>query len=257
MIRYDRLSALIARFEMRVAPAEPGAGNLRVLGDPDTGVPTRMTLRLRGPEAAGTAVEVPLIEAAASWGGDSNPLLAALPGHMSVPIDDDDTRALVQFLLAEARAARCGSGAVLSRLTEVLVVRMLRAEIERGATGSGLVAGLADPRLSRAIVAMHEAPGRTWSNADLAQVAGMSLSRFSESFRTRVGETPMAYLRRWRMTLARQDLDRGHRVQAVARRYGYGSSEALARAFQRQHGLNPLAVRRAERISVPSRDIRP
>jgi AraC-like DNA-binding protein len=55
----------------------------------------------------------------------------------------------------------------------------------------------------------------------------------------------MAYLRRWRMTLARQDLDRGHRVQAVARRYGYGSSEALARAFQRQFGLNPVAARQA------------
>jgi AraC-like DNA-binding protein len=46
------------------------------------------------------------------------------------------------------------------------------------------------------------------------------------------------------MTLARQDLDHGDRVQAVARRYGYASSEALARAFQRQHGVNPLAVRK-------------
>ena len=51
------------------------------------------------------------------------------------------------------------------------------------------------------------------------------------------------------MTLARQDLDRGHRVQGVARRYGYASSEALARAFQRQYGINPLAARR-ERQAV-------
>ena len=79
---------------------------------------------------------------------------------------------------------------VLSRLAEVLVIRLLRAEIERGATEPGLVSGLADPRLSRAIVAMHEAPGQPWSNVALAAIAGMSLSRFAEAFRARVGETP-------------------------------------------------------------------
>ncbi|MEQ8815173.1 MAG: AraC family transcriptional regulator [Thalassobaculum sp.] len=254
MIRYDRLSALIARFEMRVSDAEPGTGNLRILGDAVTGAPTRIALGLRGPGPDGRPGEAVLVEASASWGGDSNPLVAALPASVSLPVaaddTDDDTAALVRFLLAEARAARCGSGVVLSRLAEVLVVRLLRAEIERGATAPGLVAGLSDPRLSRAIVALHEDPGRAWSNGDLAVVAGMSLSRFADAFRARVGETPMAYLRRWRMTLARQDLDRGHRVQAVARRYGYGSSEALARAFQRQHGVNPLAVRRGGGVAA-------
>ena len=47
------------------------------------------------------------------------------------------------------------------------------------------------------------------------------------------------------MTLARQDMDQGARVQAVARRYGYASSEALARAFHRQFGVNPTELRRA------------
>lgn len=241
---YDRLSALIARFEMQVTGTAPGTGNLRILGDPISGAPTRMTLRLRGPAAPVPDGETMLVEAEARWGGDSNPLLAALPECVSLAVGDGETAPLIQALLAEARAARCGSGLVLSRLAEVLVIRLLRAEIERGTTAPGLVAGLADPRLSRAMVAMHEDPGRAWSNLDLADLAGMSLSRFAEAFATRIGETPQAYLRRWRMTLARQDLDRGHRVQTVARRYGYGSSEALARAFQRQYGLNPLAVRR-------------
>ena len=244
MTRYDRLSALIDRFEMRIVDAAPGTGNLRVLGDAASGAPTRMTLCLRGAASPAEAGEAALLEATASWGGDANPLVAALPARISLPIGDDETAPLIRFLLAEARAARCGSGVVLSRLAEVLVIRLLRAEIGRGATTPGLVSGLADPRLSRAVVAIHESPGRPWSNADLAAVAGMSASRFAEAFRTRIGETPQAYLRRWRMTLARQDLDRGHRVQSVARRYGYASSEALARAFHRQYGINPLAARR-------------
>ena len=37
-----------------------------------------------------------------------------------------------------------------------------------GRAEPGLLAGLADPRLCRALVAIHEAPGRAWSAADLA-----------------------------------------------------------------------------------------
>ena len=45
------------------------------------------------------------------------------------------------------------------------------------------------------------------------------------------------------MILARQDIQRGDRVQSVASRYGYGSSEALTRAFQRQFGSSPISLR--------------
>ncbi len=245
MAPHDRLSALMARFEMRVVEAATGTGNLRILGDAGTGSPTRMTLDMRGAPRPDAADGVVLMEATAEWGGVANPLVAALPARISLPVGDDETAPLIGFLLAEVRGARCGAAAVLSRLAEVLVIRLLRAEIERGTTAPGLVSGLSDPKLSRAIVAIHDAPGRSWSNTDLAAAAGMSLSRFTEAFGRRLGEPPQAYLRRWRMTLARQDLDRGHRVQAVARRYGYSSSEALARAFHRQFRTNPLAVRRS------------
>jgi len=124
------------------------------------------------------------------------------------------------------------------------MVRLLRAQIERGTTGAGLLGGLADARLSRTIVAIHENPGKQWRNQELAEVANLSRSRFSERFVELVGETPQAYLRRWRMTLARQDVERGERIQTVAWRYGYGSSEALSRAFRRQFGNNPVALRR-------------
>ena len=45
------------------------------------------------------------------------------------------------------------------------------------------------------------------------------------------------------MILARQDVEKGDRIQAVASRYGYGSSEALGRAFRRQFGKNPISMR--------------
>lgn len=243
--RYDRLSALITRFDLRVFRMPLGEGNMAVFGDPATGEPGRVEIRTRGGAPAAGPDEALVAACLIDWGGAANPLMAALPATVSLPIRDTETRALLDLFLAEAGGQRCGSGKVLERLAEVLVIRLMRQQIERGAAEPGVLAGLADPRLSRVISAVHEDPGRAWSNADLATAAGMSLSRFADAFRTTVGETPQSYLRRWRMTLARQDMDRGARVQTVARRYGYASSEALARAFHRQFGVNPTDLRRA------------
>lgn len=247
-MRFDRLSALIQRFTLRVTLCEPGKGNMRVLGAETDGVPTRVVFSPTGRAVVQPVGEKVLVEADVDWGGAANPLLAALPSTLALPVEDADTALLLQVFLAEAQAARCGAGSALSRLAEVLVIRVLRAQIERGTTEPGLIAGLANPKISRAIVAMHDDPGRAWRNEDLAAVAGMSLSRFCDVFRSLVDRTPQSYLRHWRMTLARQDLDRGGRVQAVARRYGYTSPEALTRAFQRQYGISPSALKRESRV---------
>jgi AraC-like DNA-binding protein len=243
----DRLSALLSRFHVAVSVAEPGTGNLLIVGDAQTQSATRIELTAAPTLFNGPASEVALVELMAVWGGQANPLLGALNERISLAVsEDDETDALVRVILAEVRAKRCGVGAVLSRLGEVIFVGLIRAEINRGAAERGLLAGLADNRINKALVAIHESPGRQWRNEVLAEVAGLSLSRFADVFQARLGQTPQSYLRQWRMTLARQDIVRGDRIKAVSRRYGYASSEALARAFQREFGTAPMAARRAE-----------
>lgn len=246
MSRYDRLSALIARFSLSVTLADRDAANLIIYRTVATGRPSRVVFSpLAAIASEPAAGEAPMFSACAAWGGSANPLFSALPQRVELDIGEDpQTANLVQLLKTESETRRCGSETVLDRLGEVLMVRLMRAQIERGRADRGLLGGLAHPRLSRAIVALHEAPGRAWRNEDLASIAGLSLSRFAELFAAVVGLTPMAYLRQWRMTLARQDIERGERVQTVARRYGYGSSEALSRSFRRQFGQNPTRLRR-------------
>jgi len=65
----------------------------------------------------------------------------------------------------------------------------------------------------------------------------------AEMFLALVGEPPAAYLRRWRLTLARQDAARGDRVDAIARRYGYVSPEGFTRAFKKHFGQSPVTLR--------------
>ncbi|MEZ5714259.1 MAG: AraC family transcriptional regulator [Paracoccaceae bacterium] len=242
MRRYDRLTTLMTRFSLTVRPCAAEAATLAVIADRDD-APGRVLFRARGRGVDPGAGRV-LFAASVDWGGDANPLMAALPELSSFDMTEDaHGSALVGLLRAELEAGRCGAETAVNRLAEVLIIRLLRARIEAGSTTAGLLAGLADPRLSRAIVAMHDRPDRAWHNDDLAQIAGLSLSRFAETFRDRMGETPAGYLRRWRMLLARQDVARGDRIEAVARRYGYGSPEGFARAFKRHFGETPVALR--------------
>ncbi|MFY0680759.1 MAG: helix-turn-helix transcriptional regulator [Thalassovita sp.] len=236
----DRLTTLMERFEMNIVLAEPDVATLLVLAD-ENNRPCRVLYQA---ETTGRCNNNIVFAADVQWGGVANPLLAALPTKVELSlIDQPDLVGLITLLQSEFDAPRCGGPSVLRRLAEVLMVRLLRHQIQEGDTEVGLLAGLSDPRLSRAIVAIHDRPGRGWTNGDLAQEAGLSLSRFSEIFTQKVGMTPMAYLRHWRLTVAYQDLQRGDRVDQVARRVGYVAPEAFSRAFRKRYGHAPVSLR--------------
>ncbi|MEM8731967.1 MAG: AraC family transcriptional regulator [Pseudomonadota bacterium] len=244
MAHLDRLTDLTTHFALHIEPAAPEAAQLFIL-ESDMAHVVMLTNHLSGACQLASDDRV-LFAAQVNWGGARSPMLSALPGCLRYDTrDDPDIAAITALICAEHADRRCGAGSVLNRLAEVLFIRLLRAEVQRGSIETGLLAGLGDPRLARALVAMHGAPGKDWSNSALANEAGLSLSRFLELFRGRLGETPQAYLRHWRLSLAQRDLERGDRIDALARRYGYGSPEALTPAFRRATGLAPTALRRA------------
>ncbi len=243
--RTDRLSALVSRFEIKVSPTQLELANLAICRSTSSSSPSQVLFtpvgRLPGDIDVGG---LSLFSACASWGGEDNPLVAALPPHIEVDISEDlEMQSLAMLLISEDKQQRCGSKSVINRLGEILLVRLLRTQLSAGTTHVGLLAGLADSRLSSAIVAVHEEPGQHWRIEQLAEIAGLSTSRFADRFTKTVGQTPMAYLRHWRMVLARQDVEQGDRIQAVASRYGYASSEAMSRAFKRHYGSSPIAMR--------------
>lgn len=240
MPEFDRLTTLLDRFRLQVAPVLLPDANLAAFRPPGG---DRASLVLQMREAGITPQDGTLLFAlSVDFGGEANPLLTALPARLQETVAEDG---LIALLAAEYEAPRCGSPLVMARLGEVLVVQVLRARIERGVASSGLLAGLGHPRIAPALVAMHDTPDKPWRNADLAEVAGLSPSRFKEVFATTVGTTPGGYLRRWRLTLARQDLRKGDRVEQVAHRYGYRAADAFSRAFLREFGERPRQMLRA------------
>ncbi|WP_417839527.1 AraC family transcriptional regulator [Tritonibacter scottomollicae] len=237
----DRLSSLISRFRMRVNIASPSEANLLVLASPEGAAETVLFCAQAPllPPRDGVCLALRV-----EWAGSHNPLISALPARVEVRLaQTPQLAALLTLMRQEVECHRCGAESVLSSLGQAFMVRLLRHLIEAGTAEPGLLAGLSDLRLARAIVSMHDHPGRLWTTQDLATEAGLSVSRFSELFSAQVGETPMGYLRRWRLTLARQDLIRGDRVEAVARRYAYESPEGFTRAFRKAYGVAPVSLR--------------
>jgi AraC-like DNA-binding protein len=178
-------------------------------------------------------------------GGAQNPICAALPDVVCLPLDGvfgaSDVLAL---LFEEAFTQRCGRTALVNRLFEVVMIQVLRQLMETGEVKGGMLAGLSHPRLRNAIVAMHEAPSKDWTLDELARVAGMSRSVFATHFREALGITPGQYLQGWRVGLAQQALRQGRPLKVVAADVGYGSEAALSRAFKSHSGVSPREWRR-------------
>lgn len=243
-MHHDRLSAIIRHFHIAATTsANGGVPNFVVWQRADA---ERFVSLWPAGRPAGWRGGQVLAEAFVSLGGDGNPLIAALPEELCIALaGDGDAATLATLLAGELAEPRCGGASVLSRYCEILIVHMLRHAIAtHDAAEPGLLAGLAHPGLSRAIVAMHQAPDRDWSVDDLVALAGMSRSVFMAEFRARMRQTPMRYLKEWRMTLARTELAAGTRIGEVARRFGYRSGDSFARAFRAIHGKPPSSARR-------------
>ncbi|OPB01987.1 AraC family transcriptional regulator [Pseudomonas synxantha] len=145
----------------------------------------------------------------------------------------------------EVSTARIGFAGILARLADVVAAMIVRGWVECACgNASGLVAALRDPRLARALLALHQQPGRDWSVAELAAHCHTSRSVFADRFQATLGIPPLRYATELRMRLATQWLSLERMpIETVAQRLGYTSQAAFSRAFKRITGQPPGAAR--------------
>lgn len=128
------------------------------------------------------------------------------------------------------------------------MVYMLRAWLADTAGADGWSAALADPVTVRALAAIHAGPAHPWTVEELAATAGLSRAAFARRFTALVGEPPLTYLTRWRMTTAARLLHQGDdTLDRVAGAVGYGSAFAFAKAFRREYATTPGGYRSTSR----------
>lgn len=181
--------------------------------------------------------------------GDAHPVFSVLPPFIHVRDHDGRMAAVVETMIeliaAEVDEPIPGSETVVARLTDVLIILVLRDFIQRLPDGQGgWLGGLGDPVVADAVGLIHRNPERAWTARDLAQGVGMSRSAFYDRFRSATGSTPAHYLTRWRIHLASRLLrEEGHSVSSAGRAVGYRTEAAFSNAFLRVMGVRPGAYR--------------
>jgi AraC-like DNA-binding protein len=182
-------------------------------------------------------------------------LVALLPRMIHIRAAVSDTTRisrLVDLIIDECGAERPGGAMILDRLLEILLVEALRGEAIGDAVLPGLLAGMHDPALARALRAIHDDVRAGWTVAGLARVAGLSRSAFAARFMTTMGCAPIEYLARWRMALAKDALRRGGvSLDRLAAQTGYESASAFSTAFRRHVGCAPGGFARARLSAGP------
>lgn len=154
-------------------------------------------------------------------------------------------RATLALLGSEAGGGAPGESVVVDRLADILLIQALRAHLaESGRERAGWLAGLADPKLAKAMRAFHKDVALDWSVASLASAAGMSRSSFADRFKTVVGVPPLDYVTRWRMLRIRRALTQSDLAfSTIAESNGYRSRTSCSQAFKRVFGQAPQDVR--------------
>jgi len=190
--------------------------------------------------------DVDIICASFTFGaGLKNPLIQALPEMILLKHNETPSlTASLNFLFKEAEEDHCGRQAILDRQIEIVIIQLLRDLMDENRLQIGLLAGLAEPRLAKAINAMHAKPAENWSLEELAKAAGMSRARFATKFRDTVGITPGNYLTEWRIGIAQSLLVRGKSIDLVADSVGYSSASAFSRVFTAHLGASPSEWRK-------------
>ncbi len=179
--------------------------------------------------------------------GADHPLLRALPPLMVLrPADRTRHPLLDETLRLVARRAftdTLGAAASISRLSEVFFIEAVRVAIGESPELAGVITAMTDTQIGKVLGRIHEAPAELWTVETLAQVAGMSRSRFAERFTGLLGIAPMAYVVEWRLQKALARLSESDaNVKSVAAEVGYKSAAAFTRAFASRFGMTPSEV---------------
>ncbi|MBU1236813.1 MAG: AraC family transcriptional regulator [Gammaproteobacteria bacterium] len=263
--RLDRLSALLEGVAPRVEVSRPEADACAIVGEASARQFLHLyliaegTVCLREAREKSRTVETPaivvcradaahvlesvpaeafrgLLCAKAYLDGPVGKLLFnefAEPLAVSLAESDASLSHVIQLIASELQTPRCGQPALLDRAGDILFIGLLRHLIAHPKVGGGLFGGLADPRIARALVAMHTAPQSGWTLETLAAEAGMSRTSFANTFRDVMHQTPGKYLSKLRLAIAAQAVQSGRGLKKAASESGYLSPSALSRALSR------------------------
>ncbi|MFT5112832.1 MAG: AraC-like DNA-binding protein [Parasphingorhabdus sp.] len=182
--------------------------------------------------------------------GATHPILDALPELMHFPMNEPDGTiwALVKLIDNEMANSTGSSSQIADRLTEVLFLQLLNNYIQNSSEAGGFLMALRDRRVHRALTLIHQEPEFDWSLDSLGERVGMSRATLVRRFQSVVGESPMAYIKNWRIMKAYNLVKHSSSsLEQIALSVGFASARTLAKAFEREYSVTPSELRRGQK----------
>ncbi|MEM8874007.1 MAG: AraC family transcriptional regulator [Planctomycetota bacterium] len=153
--------------------------------------------------------------------------------------------AALEACLAQLMASCRSSHPLASLRTRATMLNMLLAAIDCADRANDERTAIS-PGIAAAIRAFRRKPSRVMSVDELADVAGLSVSRFHERFVQETGYAPADWCARQRIAHAKRMLRESDKtVTIIAMDCGFASSQYFATAFRKIVGITPTAYRRA------------
>ena len=180
-----------------------------------------------------------------------HPLLATLPPLVVIRSEMLEKNAglkyTMDFLTEEFTNDQPGSELLLDKLTEVMLIQLIRTEFSPE-NESSFSKALFDNQISQALQLIHSQPENNWTLDSLSQQVGMSRTSLANRFKQLVGTTMFDYLTRIRLQKAcnlfrTTDLP----VYSIAEKSGYQSEISFSKAFKQHLGMTPGQYRKQSR----------
>jgi AraC-like DNA-binding protein len=164
------------------------------------------------------------------------PPLVCLPASSpySIPL-----KAIIDLVAYETETIRPGHAISATSIANIVLVHALRAHLAAMPFTTGWFGAVKDKQIGTALSLMHGNVAKRWTLNELASTIGMSRTVFAQRFKRLVGFSPLDYLLRWRMTVAKQELKKGKSLAKVAEIIGYSSETAFNSAFKQITGESP------------------
>ncbi|MDP4527684.1 AraC family transcriptional regulator [Alkalimonas delamerensis] len=169
-------------------------------------------------------------------------LFQVMPDYIHLPANQQSGRLspLIQLIRQEAQARQPGYQAAISRLSDVVVLHLLRQVLSDDSMQQGLLAALKDPALRRVVLAIMDEPGADWTVETMAALAFLSKSAFAERCHKVMAMTAKSLLDELRLQRCRYLLIHSElSLELIAEQIGYQSATAFIRFFKQHETLSP------------------
>ena len=178
-----------------------------------------------------------------------HPLVDELPEFIHIKNYGHDAGVWMERTLRiigeEAGRDGLGSDLIALKLSEIIYAQALRTFLSTEAGRKSRLAGFTDPHIAQALTAIHQKPEYPWTLQQIAHVAGVSRTSLATKFVRYLSTTPLGYVTKWRMQLARDRLvHTSDAMISIAESVGYQSEASFGRAFKKHFDTAPATYRR-------------